>query len=87
MPCPVNALTFVNEENRTAYVLLLRNPENPLIQELEDNIEEFRKELIEEFTDVYGEFTYRFLFFDREIGLIKSFFDLVNNLQPDFMLA
>ena len=86
-PCPVNALTYVNEENNTAYVLLLRNDKNPLIKELEDNIEEFRKEVKEEFDELYGEFEYRYLFFDTEVGLITEFFRLVNDLQPDFMLA
>ena len=85
--CPVNALTYFNEENKTAYVLLLRNKENPLIQEFEDNIEEIRKEIKEEFKELYGDFEYRFLFFDKEIALIKEFFRLVNDLQPDFMLA
>lgn len=87
MPCPVNALTYVNEENRTAYVLLLRNEANPLIKELEENINEFRNEIKTEFDELYGEFEYRFLFFDKEVGLITEFFRLVNDLQPDFMLA
>lgn len=85
--CPVNALTYVNEENMTAYVLLLRNEENPLIKELEDNIQDFKKEIQEEFDELYDHFEYRILFFDNELGLIKEFFRLVKDLQPDFMMA
>jgi DNA polymerase elongation subunit (family B) len=82
--CPINAITLVNEENKTCYTLLLRNHTNPQIQELEDDIENFKKELKAELSD---EFEYKLFFFNDELKLIANFYKLVNKLQPDFCLA
>lgn len=83
-PAPVNAITYVDEQTNTSYTYLLRNIDNPQIQEMEDNLDEFIDELKEFFKD-YGNYKYVIRFFTKEIDLIKAFFNDVNRLEPDFM--
>lgn len=83
-PCPVNAITLIDEESKLSYTLLLRNKKNPLIEKLENNIEPFKKKLKKV---ISKEFDYKLIFFDSELKLIASFYKLVNKLQPDFCLA
>lgn len=85
-PCEVNALTFVYPETMECYTYLLRDSSNPLIQEFEDNLDEFKSRISKEFAD-YGDYDYKIKLFNKEIDLIKNFFDDVNRLQPDFMCA
>lgn len=97
--CPINAVTIINEfENRT-YTFLLRNPENPLIQEFEDSITEDTFKELKEFIRerVHGwkneirfgldKMEYEFLFYDDEINLLIELFRLINVRKPDFLLA
>ena len=99
--CPVNAISYLDETSNKVTVFLLRNPDNPLIQEFEDSInDELFKELQEFIIDNAGglskakkynidnlKFEFRFFDLEDEIRLIKSFFDTVNTDIPDFLLA
>lgn len=99
---PVNAVTLINPETKEIFTLLLRNKNNPLIAEFEQQTryKSFYNELKEfiimkvggpEKAQSYGldKFEVKFLFYDEidEIRLIQDLFILINELQPDFLLA
>ena len=98
--CPINAITIVNDVTKTSYTLLLRNKDNPLIQEFEDSLKDGKiftelKDFIKK--NVGGwknekrfgldEFNYEFMFYDEEIKLIQDMFILFNVTKPDFILV
>ena len=85
--CPINAVTVIDEESGRVYTFLLRNPKNPLIQQFEDNIEDFIKLCHESFDDFYGHLDYLIYMYDEEIELIKDLFRLINTLKRDFLLV
>lgn len=98
--CPINAVSLIIENNNTLYEFLLRDNSNPLITEFENYIgnnnfiDEFRNFVIE---NVGGEnkakkfklydLNYKIIFFDSEIQLIQAVFNVINMIQPDFVLA
>lgn len=99
---PVNAVTLINPETKEIFTLLLRNKNNPLIAEFEkqtrtralhDELKEFIIMKVGglEKAQAYGlvDFQVKFLFYDEidEIRLIQDLFILINELQPDFLLA
>lgn len=100
--CPVNAVTLINPETKEIFTLLLRNKNNPLIEvfEKQTRTRALHNELKEfiimkvgglEKAQSYGlvDFQVKFLFYDEidEIRLIQDLFILINELQPDFLLA
>ena len=84
---PINAITFIDDKSMTSYTVLLRDPDNPLIEEFEKEIPEFIEEITEEFKEEYGEFDFKIAMFDKEIELISTVFNLINTIQPDFCVA
>lgn len=99
---PVNAVSLINAETKEIFSLLLRNKENPLIAQFEEETKHIKlyNELKEFITREVGgpekcaqyglnEFQIKFLFYDEvdEIRLIQDLFILINELQPDFILA
>ena len=84
MPCPINAITYVNSEFMESHTYLLRNYDNPLIEQEENNLEGLKQHLRETLRDDFKYFIY---FFDSELDLIESFFKQVNKDKPDFCLA
>ena len=99
---PINAVTLINAETKEIFTLLLRNKENPLIAQFEeetrhralyDELKEFITMKVggPEKSRKYGldDFQVKFLFYDEidEIRLIQDLFILINELQPDFLLA
>lgn len=86
--CPINAITIIDEPSRISYTFLLRNDKNPQIQEFEDTLDDFKKELHQLFDESYGEFEYKFLMYDEkdEIKMIVDLFKLINTLKRDFLL-
>lgn len=82
--CPINAITYVDERDKESYTFLLRNKKIKEIDNLEKDLKKFKKEL-KEFID--EEFDYKLYFYDKEIDLIKAFFDIVNEKKSDFCLA
>lgn len=97
--CPINAITYIDDGKQMVYTLLLRDKTNPLIQELEDSVgPDLYKELKDFVTRSVGGpkkshkfnldgLNYRFFFYDEEIQLINDLFILINDNEPDFMLA
>lgn len=87
---PINAVTLIDDASdvTTSYTFVLRNPRNPQIQELEDDIGGFIRELHEDFDESYGNIDYQFFFYDEkdEITMIKHMFVLINTLDIDFWL-
>lgn len=84
--CPVNACTVFDELSKVCYTLLLRNPDNPLIDEFEANIDGFVSQLHEAFDETYGKIDYRIYMYDKETDLIRDIFNLINTLKRDFCL-
>lgn len=84
---PVNAVTLLDEESMTCYTLALRDKDNPLIEEFENDIQDFIKELSDEFRDEFGDIDYKIAMFDTEIELIETLFKLMNTIKPDFAVC
>lgn len=97
--CPVNAISYICDKTKTISVFLLRNKDNPLIEEFEKSInDDLFKELYDFITDTVGGpekmvkykltgFGFNFLFYDEEEQLLQDFFRCVNKDEPDFILA
>ena len=84
---PINAITMIDDSKGICYTVLLRNPDNPLIQELEDDIVNFKEFLHDMFDNDFGVLEYKIAFFDDEVELIKALFGIIHTLKLDFMLA
>lgn len=95
--CPINAVSYIFENKIT--VFLLRNPNNPLIEEFEKSV---NKELFTELNDFIidnvggiekakkfklDNLVYEFKFYDDEVCLIHELFEYINTNEPDFLLA
>ena len=98
--CPVNAVSIVMEKNKTSYEFLLKDKSNPNTYEFENYVAsndfcgEFRDFLIENVGGIekakkykIDDYQFKIIFFDSEIQLIKAVFDVINLIQPDFVLA
>lgn len=95
--CPINAVSYIFGNKVTSF--LLRNPDNPLVQEFEDSISPELFNELNDFiiTNVGGikqaekfnvhNLQYEFVFYDEEINLIQDLFRLINMNEPDFLLA
>lgn len=96
---PVNAITIIDMDKKHSYTLLLRNPNNPLIQEFEDSC---NQDMIDELANfvvknVGGwkeatrrgiiDLKYSIRFYDEEINMIIDLFKIINTFKPDFLLA
>lgn len=87
MEHPINAVTLIDEDSSRSFTLLLRNKNNPQIDEFEDSIDEFTADLHESFDELYGKLEYSFFMYDNEMSLIKDYIKLVKTLNPDFLMA
>lgn len=97
--CPVNCCSYMDEKTDKIYTFILRNSENPLIEEFEKSInDDLFKELHDFIIEKVGgwkqatrfglmDTTIEFLFFDDEISLIKTMFDIFHHINPDFILV
>lgn len=82
---PSTVHSFVDDKTNEVYTFILRNEKNPLVGELEDNVEAFIRELHEDFDESYGVLNYNIMFFDREIELFVAMFSILNAIDPDFI--
>lgn len=82
---PINVITYVSKKHNVCHTVALRNPKNPLIQQLEDNLGSFIAELHDEFDERYGSFDYDISFYDDEITMIAMIFQLINLYEDDFI--
>lgn len=82
--CPINALSFFNDSNMTMYMFLLNDPTNPQIDDLKNNLDNFKARLIKKYKDKNNiDISIKFKWFDSEIKLIATFFSVLNMLKPD----
>ncbi|MBF1106937.1 MAG: hypothetical protein HXL57_00335 [Solobacterium sp.] len=84
--CPINAVAVVDAETKTVHSFLLRNPENPLIEQFEKNLPNFIDKCHNTFDESYGELNYEIHMYDTEIDMITEVFRLFNTLARDFIL-
>ena len=84
--CPINAVAVVDAETKTIHSFLLRNPENPLIEQFEKNLPNFIDKCHATFDESYGELNYEIHMYDTEIDMITEVFRLFNTLARDFIL-
>lgn len=99
--CPINMISIMYDKTHTVYSFVLRDKRNPQIQELEDsikaNFKASEKEAIGFLAKVHGEekakkYHLKDLklsvgFFDDELSLIVTFFNVMKELSPDFAIA
>lgn len=97
--CPINAIAYHDEEHDIIISYLLRNPDNPLIEEFEKdyNNGKYSQKYIHDFIqDNIGGWKqmirykldktkFEVKFFDDELSLLYSFFQQVHIYQPDFI--
>ena len=99
--CPTVMISAIYPKTNTVYCFMVRNPKNPQIEKLENSIKEnfekikaevheyIRKQLGKEY-DKYASVATPELsigFFDTEIEMYITFFDLINQLSPDLLIA
>lgn len=99
--CPINLVGLCDEKSNRFIMFALRNPDNPQIEEVEQQIinGEINQKYLHDFVEekVGGwkqakrfkvdELKYDAFFFDEEIELITSFFQMVHFLDPDFIMG
>lgn len=97
---PIDVLTLINDKNGVITTLILRDSENPLVEEFEQYVKsgEFDKEL-REFVQKsvggykqairYGISNYKYeqVFYDDELQLLQDLFMYINVSQPDVILS
>ena len=94
--CPINCISYFDDNLSKVFTFILRNKANPLIEEFEKSINsqlfvEFRDFIIDTVGGLKNAKRYNLLnldfqlmFFDNEIDLIGSFFKTVHEIGPDF---
>ena len=100
--CPINAVSFIDDQSLIVHSFLLRNKENPLIEKFEKecNKPSLNMRLRQFLIDAVGgekqackykidKMTVQFHFYDEEgeIVLLKHLFNYINNIKPDVVLA
>ena len=97
--CPINAVSLYDDKLNKVFVFLLRNEQNPLIEEFEQSLSP------KVFTNMYNFIVdavggkrkadalsitglkLEVFFYDDEIALIKSLFSTIHKISPDFCLG
>lgn len=100
--CPINAITVIDGVYNNVHTYLLRNKENPLVENLENSLKKDSNIFFSKIKDtiisaVGGEEKYDYYkldkldfniyFFDDEVELIYSVFNMINETKPNFILA
>lgn len=97
--CPINAVSYIYKNKVRSF--LLRNSNNPLIEEFEKSINANLFKELDTFIKSnvnavkpgnskkykLDNLEYEFLFYDEEICLIEDLFKTINIEEPDFLLA
>ena len=98
---PINAVTYISDHTKEIYTFLLRNPDNPLIEQFEKNVgpDMFNRlrGLMQNTVGGYkkmrklklDQYEFKFIFYDadKEINLIADVFNVVRHYSPDFLLV
>lgn len=97
--CEINCVSYLDERQKKVYTFILKNYNNPLIEEFEEEIynklfglkeiKEFIKDAVggEDNFKKYGldQFTFDLLFYDSEIELISDLFRVIHDCDADFV--
>ena len=84
--CPIDAISLVDDASNTVYTFLLKVPDNPLIDDFMNNINDVYKELHELFDESYGVLTYQIYMFEDEVEMLKKLFTLIHSLKRDIIM-
>jgi hypothetical protein len=97
---PINLITLVNDKMKIVTTLILRDPTNPQVAQLEQEVMrgEFQKAAYDFVVKSVGgwkqatrlgviDYVYDQVFYDDEITLLQDLFMYINSTQPDFVLA
>lgn len=84
--CPINAVTIVDDITNSVHTFLLNNPDNPLIKEFVDDIDNVIDEMHMMFDDSYGKLSYYIYMYDDEKDMLRDVFKLINTLNRDYCL-
>ena len=100
--CPINAVSFIDDQSLVVHSFLLRNDKNPLIEkfEKETHTPALHNKLKSFLINAVGgpdqarkykvdKMTVQFHFYDEkdEITMLKHLFNYINNIKPDIVLA
>lgn len=100
--CPINAVSFIDDQSLVIHSFLLRNDKNPLIAKFEEETKSpmlhirLKQFLINAVGGTEQAKKYKvdkmevkFHFYDEkdEIVMLQHLFNYINNLKPDFVLA
>lgn len=100
--CPINAVSFIDDQSLVIHSFLLRNDKNPLIAkfEAESKSPALHRRLKSFLIDAVGgpnqaekyrvnKMEVEFHFYDEadELTMLKHLFNYINNIKPDFVLA
>lgn len=96
---PINAIAYCDEVSNTTYQFLLNDLKNPLLQDykrawengyIESELKQFVIDAVGGYKKAvkYGvdQMNYKIVFFDNELDLIKTMFQIINYLTPDFLM-
>lgn len=100
--CPINAVSFIDDQSLIIHSFLLRNDKNPLIAKFESESKSpaLHRRLKSFLIDAVGgpnqaekyrvnKMEVEFHFYDEadELTMLKHLFNYINNIKPDFVLA
>lgn len=100
--CPINAVSFIDDQSLVIHSFLLRNDKNPLIAKFEEETKSpmLHMRLKQFLINAVGgteqakkykvdKMEVKFHFYDEkdEIIMLQHLFNYINNLKPDFVLA
>ena len=100
--CPINAVSFIDDQSLVIHSFLLRNDKNPLIAKFEEETKSpmLHMRLKQFLVNAVGgteqakkykvdKMEVKFHFYDEkdEIVMLQHLFNYINNLKPDFVLA
>lgn len=86
--CPINAISFFDEKSMTLFGFFLNNKENPLIEKLKQSKKQFVSRIKNKYKEKYDlDIKISIKFFDDELHLIKTFFDVIHYLKPDVVAS
>lgn len=96
---PINAVSFLDEANNISYQFLLEDSRNPLIEKYKnsfkdpsqmDKLKSFIQNAVGGYKKAvkYGidKLEYKILFFDDELTMLKTLFNIIESSSPDMML-
>ena len=93
--CPINMVTVINARDKISYTFVLREgrcrsgelyeKQQRELAELEDNLDDFKKELNDLFDEKYGHLEYKLYFYDDERKMLVHLFQMINMIKLDII--